>query len=442
MRPFLPLYLFTFLTSVIACAPTEQTTEPSPTLLTEQELRADLRCMSGVFAAYPGPNETALTPAPDGYHPIYLSHYGRHGSRFQGSESRYVSALRRLQVADSLDNLTDYGQTLLPRIARLREYARGNGGQLSTVGVRQHEGIAERMYHRFPELFTSGAKVSARSSVVSRCRASMLAFTQSLHACDSTLDITVETDSAFMQYIANDTPEVKQLDCDTAFWYADYAAYARRHIDPARLMDQIYVNPAGLDSMRTFGELWYLAVGMQNLDLPEVDLSDLFTNDELFAASRCINYRMYICNGAAPLNRGIPLRAAHNLLRNIIESADTTVAHFASSSSIITLRFGHDSHLLRLLALMHVHNAANQETDPDRYWTAWQESQLTPMAGNLQLVYYAHEDAAADGTHDILVKILLNERETLLDAPLRPVTGPYYRWSEVRAYWLTQVHGL
>ncbi|MBQ2338279.1 MAG: histidine-type phosphatase, partial [Prevotella sp.] len=32
------------------------------------------------YLAYPGPQQRQLTPAPEGYTPCYISHYGRHGS--------------------------------------------------------------------------------------------------------------------------------------------------------------------------------------------------------------------------------------------------------------------------------------------------------------------------------------------------------------------------
>ena len=34
------------------------------------------------YYAYPGPLQAKLTPAPKGYVPFYISHYGRHGSRY------------------------------------------------------------------------------------------------------------------------------------------------------------------------------------------------------------------------------------------------------------------------------------------------------------------------------------------------------------------------
>ena len=39
----------------------------------------------------------------------------------------------------------------------------------------------------------------------------------------------------------------------------------------------------------------------------------------------------------------------------------------------------------------------------------------------------------ANKIQDILVKVLLNEHEALL--PVKPVMGPYYRWSDLKAYY-------
>ena len=37
----------------------------------------------------------------------------------------------------------------------------------------------------------------------------------------------------------------------------------------------------------------------------------------------------------------------------------------------------------------------------------------------------------------MLIKVLLNENEATL--PLTPVQGPYYRWADVRDYFLTKL---
>ena len=77
-------------------------------------------------------------------------------------------------------------------------YAQGNGGKLSKLGALQHRGIANRMYQRFPHIFATGNRVTARSSVVDRCAKSMLAFTDELHHLQPSLTMDVKTDSADM----------------------------------------------------------------------------------------------------------------------------------------------------------------------------------------------------------------------------------------------------
>jgi len=53
------------------------------------------------------------TPAPSGYIPVYISHYGRHGSRHDISSSTIDQAVSVLATADSLGQLTPEGKTLL-----------------------------------------------------------------------------------------------------------------------------------------------------------------------------------------------------------------------------------------------------------------------------------------------------------------------------------------
>ena len=436
MRPylftFLPLCLFTFI--LCSCHPATEDEPSYPPLLSEAELCAHPELLAGIYAAYPGPVQTQLTPAPEGYEAFYISHYGRHGSRFQPSDARYVDTRQRLRDALEADNLTPFGQSLLGRVERLCDYACGHGGMLTTIGARQHRDIALRMYQRFPEVFGRHLHISARSSVVPRCIESMQAFVGQLTSCDSTLQILTESDSCYMQYLSYDTPSMRRLSKDRDTWYPDYGRYALTHLELGRLMDTLFVHPAGLDSLHTYADLYWLVAGMQNLDL-DVDLSDVFTTDEMLRAYRCVNYRMYVTCGNCPTGQGIPAASASSLLRNILESTDQALA---SDTTSATLRFGHDSNLLRLLALMHVHNAANSEADTARFWTAWQEGILSPMAANLQLVFYRpfYHEPGATIPGSVLVKFMLNENETLLDAPIQPFSGPYYLWTDVRQYFL------
>ena len=46
-----------------------------------------LERLGGVYYAYPV-TETTLADAPEGYEPFYISHYGRHGSRWLPNDKR------------------------------------------------------------------------------------------------------------------------------------------------------------------------------------------------------------------------------------------------------------------------------------------------------------------------------------------------------------------
>jgi hypothetical protein len=52
---------------------------------------------------------------------------------------------------------------------------------------------------------------------------------------------------------------------------------------------------------------------------------------------------------------------------------------------------------------------------------------MMTMATNIQFIFYRNRAG------EVLVKILYNEKETLL-AGVPAYEGPYYRWSELRAY--------
>jgi len=90
------------------------------------------------------------------------------------------------------------------------------------------------------------------------------------------------------------------------------------------------------------------------------------------------------------------------------------------------LRFGHDTHLIRLLALMQIEGCSNQEADMEKFHLAWQDYRVSPMGANLQIIFYR------DKKNDILVKFLLNECEVTL--PLKNKTAPYYSWKEVKTF--------
>lgn len=135
--------------------------------------------MGSIYYAYPTPNGIQ-TPVPEGYSPFYVSHYGRHGSRWMTSDERYLEVIRVFDTFHNKSGLTDLGEDVRLRLQKVWENARGRGGNLTPLGERQHKAIAKRLYQQYPHIFRDSANISARSSVSVRCIMSMSAFTEQL----------------------------------------------------------------------------------------------------------------------------------------------------------------------------------------------------------------------------------------------------------------------
>lgn len=390
-------------------------------LTIRDELKQCKEKSGSVYYAYPH-HESNYSSPPEGYSPFYISHYGRHGSRWIPTEERYLLVLNALNE----NELTELGKEVKERIQLVWNNAKGNAGQLTPLGKQQQQEIAKRMYQNFPTIFSGKNNVCARSSLVNRCINSMQAFTGELKQLNPALNITNDADSTHMSYIAFETPEMKAFGGKNAEWYqTHFSDFEREKINPDRLLSTLFISPENIDNPKdVMMELYWIASDMQDVDL-NLCFYDLFEEEELFNIWQVINYRMYICNSAAPINNGIPTQSARSLLDNIVASAEQVINQQTNTTA--HLRFGHDTNLLRLMALMQVEQFAQKEECPQLYYQAWQDYKGAPMAANLQLIFYKSKSG------DVLVKFLHNETEQLLT--LKSETAPYYRWNDVKAFW-------
>lgn len=373
--------------------------------------------LGSIYYAYPS-HPTEFTDSPKGYVPFYISHYGRHGSRWITEDERYTAVLNVFKAHE----LTELGQDVKERLQEVWEDAEGRSGDLTPLGTDQHKGIAERMINNYPEVFKNKSEISARSSTSGRCVMSMAAFSERLKEINPSLNITREANQRYMDYIAYTTPEAKEFSSLNATWRKDFEDFQNKHINPKRLLKSLFKFP---DEIREPHELmmglYWIASDIQNVEL-DLTFYDIFEKQELFDIWQCINYRMYVCNAGSPLNEGIMPRSATSLLKNIIESADLAIAQQNPSA---TLRFGHDTNLIRLLTLMQIEDCNNKETDPSKFYQAWQDFKVSPMAANLQMIFYKNKEG------EIIVKFLHNEKEVKL--PIKSSMNPYYKWSDVKA---------
>lgn len=401
-----------------------------------QEIEQNPLKAGGVYYAYPVSDENAKSlrqaPTPKGYEPVYVSHYGRHGSRYLISDNDYRWVIDKLTEARDAGALTPLGQQVLDRLDTVWTEAEGRGGDLSPLGVRQHKGIAGRLANKYPEIFLKGEiDISARSTTVIRCVLSMDAFCERLKELNPRLNIVRESSNRYMDYLNYHSPESNEFTSDNGPWHEEYRKFRLAHTNPDRLMSAIFSNPEwvykNVNPDELMWGLYWIAVGMQDIETP-VSLIDLFTAQELFDLWQCVNYGFYVRDSNYAGNNGLVVANARNLLGNIINTADQVLAAGRPSA---TLRFGHDGNLIPLAAILGLEGCDESVSDPAEFYRHFADFKIAPMAGNIQMIFVRNKKDPAD----VLVKIMLNEQDRLVPGVGESPTSPWYRWTDLRDFY-------
>lgn len=394
---------------------------------TFEEISADLNKAGGVYLAYPTV-ETKQTPAPKGYKPFYVSHYGRHGSRYLLSDRDYQWIIQLMEKAETVNGLTPLGHDVLKRLNMVWEEAQGRAGDLTPLGVRQHQGIAERMSKNFPEVFSGKRHVSARSTVVYRCAMSMVAFGDRLKQLNPQLDMSYEMSEKYMSYLNYHSARSNAFTHGKKGpWVEEYRKFEEAQVHPDRLVSTLFSNAdfirCEVNPSELMWGLYWIAVDMQDMETP-VSFFDLFTAKEMFDLWQCVNYRFYMGNANPLASNGIVMANAKSLVENILESADAAIK---DRSIAATLRFGHDGNVIPLLALLQIENFDVAVAGPAEVYKHWCDFKATPMASNVQIVFFENKAG------DILVKFMHNENE--VHVPVKTDQWPFYHWNDVKEYY-------
>lgn len=398
----------------------------------EREIEANPRLAAGKYMAYEAP-QGRPTPPPEGYSPCYISTYARHGSRYLTGEDKYEPALTALAEADRRGALTPKGKRALAVVKALAEECGDRYGELTPKGAAQHRALADRMFENYPEIFADGTHVDARSTYKTRAFLSMAAACIELKGLNPRLNITTdasEHDAYYLKYKNPVYSDSCQQNADSAF-----AAARERFVRPDRLMRSLFADDylAEIDDPQQLMVDLFEYHGISQSSYAQPDLGFLFTTEELFDLWQLNNFEWYYEQGPSPLSGGHMPRLARNLLRNIVETADTCLA---SGRPAATLRFGHDTNLAPLVALMQMETFDRPTADWDSIAEYYQTYRIIPMCGNVQLVFFRKA-----GSADILVKPLLNEREVRLANATTDV-WPFYHWADLRRIWMHTVESI
>ena len=400
---------------------------------------SNLAKMAGSVYAYEAPTEP-LTPAPKGFKPVYLTHFGRHGSRFLDNASNYDRPYNILKEADDAGALTDFGCDVLRRLEIIRAEADQRAGDLTQKGMQQHRDIARRMVENYPELFTKDKIIMARSTTSHRVLVSE--YSALMQILRMRPKIRLDYDSS-----NHDEPwmytEDKAVSAHKRKINAAVQEFNQRHTHPERLMAALFKDPeyiktaGGRDqSGSLYSSLYDMASYVQGSD-PGVDLNDVFTFDEWYDLFLMNNMRWYSQAGYTPHTDNVVPYGHCVTLQNFLDFADEALA--GNGVSVI-LRYGHEVTLMSFFSLLDLNDSGYSTDDLESVADHWAAYNYAYMGGNVQWVFFRNKQG------DVIVKFLLNEQEATLPESVpfyKDAKGkelrPYYRWEDVRKFYQAKI---
>ena len=387
------------------------------------------------YCIYPDTVQYQMTPPPEGKKPFYISHYGRHGSRYLSNRKAYDIPYNILNKVDSMHMLTDLGQRVKQEIKTIIDNTEGHWGDLTPLGKHQQRGIARRMMERFPEVFKSKAYVNARSTTVNRCILSMGTAVQQMLALNPRLQVTMQAAKRDMNYM-NHQDRVLRSNMQTDSTEKAFKAFSRPRERSPRLMNLLFTDADSvvkvIDEVLLNYYLLKTALIQQNTYMDQISfLIDLFTYEELHQFWQMENAWWYFTYGPSPLNGSRQPYTQRYLLRQMIAEADSCIRLPQHGAQ---LRFGHETIILPLTCLLGINGFDARLDDLELLEPyGWWACLVFPMASNIQFVFYRSDV----NDRDIIFKVLLNEQEARL--PLYTDMAPYYHWNDFRDYYLLKL---
>lgn len=229
-----------------------------------------------------------------------------------------------LREAAQRNQLTADGKRALEIIESLAAEAEGRYGELTPKGAQQHRELIRRMYANYPQVFSNGTHVDARSTYKTRAFLSMAAACVELKGLNPELIITTDASEHDAYYIKYKNPAYEEMHLGNAD--SVYRAADSVYVHPQRLMKQLFVEPDSIkDPVQLMEDLFELD-GISQSSYQQEDLSFLFTPRERYDLWQRNNFEWYYEKGASPLSGSCMYKLERNLLKNFIETADTVIA--------------------------------------------------------------------------------------------------------------------
>lgn len=392
----------------------------------EFDLRHDVLKGDHCFGSYM-PYEyipQTYSPVPEGFTPFYISHFGRHGSRFHTSKTAFKRVAAKYEAAVAAGCLTDEGVEQKALFDTFYAHSVDHIGELTELGKKEHADIASRMSVSFPEVFAGNGFVYSVSSKVKRVRNSMTAFDKSLSSSYPGLRIEEHYGKGFQEYVSPMSDEYREYYKNEQ--WKDITNDFINTYDPSCVINYIFKDKSIFkdrkDEISFARALWTLATGTKAAEC-NVNLFKPFSDEDKYMLWQMRNLSQYFGKGPTSYKNGLTLSIAVPLLDDILHKADSVIRFGGRCAD---LRFGHGEGVMPLTGLMGIEGASSESSDPAAVAGLWQDWKVTCLAANIQIIFYRN------AVGKVIVRTLLNERECYY--PIASFSGPYYEWESLCRY--------
>ncbi len=410
----------------------------------------------GSKVPYPEPESMSYTAIPEGYDASFIYWLNRHGSRNLSGFKYDKSWLDMIALAEKEGQLTEMGKTVKADIQRIANYEAGKYGLLTLLGKNELYHIGQRAGVVYQDLFSSNKPLLADATRKERTRESRDSFLTGL------LTTGYEGEITSTYFKKNVDPYLRALDIAPRFdeykeegdWQKNIVAFTRT--DEARVMTQRVVSQfftpefverldkgefefyseddddVIINSLATatnaLWELYIILPALKDDGFLDVNMSKYFTIDELAMFEKVQNAKSFYTKGPGdPDEEPIALEIMAPLAKRMINEVEAYLA--GDSPYLGVFSFAHAETVVPLVGFLEIEESAVPCDDIAKAITYWDVAYYGPMAANLEWIVYTREEK------DPLIKMLLNEKETTFADALIPVSGPYYKWEDVKAYY-------
>ncbi|GAB1646545.1 histidine-type phosphatase [Krasilnikovia sp. MM14-A1259] len=392
-------------------------------------------------------------PAPAGFVPGFTEMIARHGARALGDEDDIVFLEQVIAQAQAAGKVKPLANDLLTELKSLDAANRKLGfGALSALGKQEHADLGARLVQRLPDLFAKAAPTGRRVTVV-----------------NSGIPRAADSGAAFTAAMTSALPSLKPLvkkpvaDTRTLYFHkepvnADYATYVKHDATLNATLKKItYSKESDKDAVTCLGALFADDfVGRLASDGYTFTDSDGKKQTRNAVDATIALFNVYAITpglsreGVWHFDRFIDRKTAEHFA--FVDDATTfyekgpglsgstitfkmasvleddffhAVAAYRSGTStdVARLRFAHAETIIPLAALMRLPGSEVQVPRTDTFSPSrnpWRGANVAPYAANMQW------DVFRNGSGQVLIRMLYNEKETHFKSECKPFTAGSY----------------